>query len=117
MNKKHDLPSCLLLEEFIGACRRRWRCGRKPASPTTPLSEAGCDRRVKVCAINGDRKTCAKMANLGLLPGSELELLCKGGGQQCMIKINGGTLSLDALTAATILVTPSDEPVTCSRGE
>jgi ferrous iron transport protein A len=44
------------------------------------------------------------MANLGVLPGSELELLCKGGGQQCMIKVRGGTLSIDASTAANILV-------------
>lgn len=46
------------------------------------------------------------MANLGLLPGCELEVLCKGKGQQCMIKVNGGTISLDALTAATIMVAP-----------
>lgn len=72
-----------------------------------PLPEACCNGRMRVCAINGDRQTCAKMANLGVLPGSELELLCKGGGKQCMIKINGGTLSLDAPTAAHILVTPA----------
>jgi FeoA domain. len=46
------------------------------------------------------------MANLGVLPGCELELLCKGGGQQCMVKVNGGTISLDALTATNILVAP-----------
>jgi len=46
------------------------------------------------------------MANLGLLPGCELELLCKGNGQQCMVKINGGTISLDASTAANIMVAP-----------
>ncbi len=72
----------------------------------TPLPEACCSGRMRVCGINGDRKTCAKMANLGVLPGSEFELLCKGGGRQCMIKINGSTLSLDAPTAANILVTP-----------
>jgi Fe2+ transport system protein FeoA len=47
------------------------------------------------------------MASLGVLPGSELELICKGGGQQCMIKVNGGTISLDAPTAASILVAPA----------
>ena len=46
------------------------------------------------------------MANLGLLPGTELELLCRGNGRQCMIKVNGGTISLDALSAANILVDP-----------
>lgn len=73
----------------------------------TPLSESCCNSRMRVCAIKGDRKTCARMANLGVLPGSELELLCKGGGQQCMIKVNGGTISLDAPTAAAILVAPA----------
>lgn len=71
-----------------------------------PLSESCCNRRMRVCAVNGDRQTCARMANLGVLPGCELELLCKGGGQQCMIKVSGGTISLDALTAAAILVDP-----------
>lgn len=46
------------------------------------------------------------MAHLGLMPGCELELLCKGSGQQCMVKVNGGTISLDAPTAANILVAP-----------
>ena len=57
---------------------------------------------MRVCAVNGDRRTCARMANLGLLPGTEVELLCSGGGRQCMIKVNGGTISLDALTAAVM---------------
>jgi len=49
------------------------------------------------------------MASLGLLPGTVLEPLCPGRSRrrQCMIKINGGTLSLDALTAASILVEPA----------
>jgi Fe2+ transport system protein FeoA len=46
------------------------------------------------------------MANLVLLPGCEFEVLCKGKGQQCMIKVNGGTISLDAPTAANIMVAP-----------
>lgn len=48
------------------------------------------------------------MTNLGLIPGNEIELLCKGGGgRQCLVKINGGTISLDELSAASILVTPA----------
>jgi ferrous iron transport protein A len=46
------------------------------------------------------------MANLGILPGCELELLCRCGGRRCMVRINGGTVSLDAPTAANILVAP-----------
>ncbi len=74
-----------------------------------PLSECcGCGR-VKVCRISGDRSICGKMASLGVLPGAVLEPLCHGQGRrrQCMIKINGGTLSLDELTAASILVEPA----------
>ncbi len=80
-------------------------CGQH--SEGTPLHQTCCNNgRLKVCAVNGDRATCARMASMGVLPGSELELLCKGGGQQCMVKVNGGTISLDMLTAATILVAP-----------
>jgi Fe2+ transport system protein FeoA len=49
------------------------------------------------------------MAALGVLPGAVLELLCPARGRgrkQCMVKINGGTLSLDALTAQNIFVCP-----------
>ena len=44
------------------------------------------------------------MANLGVLPGTELELLCAGRDGHCMVKINGATLSLDDLSADAILV-------------
>jgi Fe2+ transport system protein FeoA len=49
------------------------------------------------------------MANLGVLPGSEMELLCpsRGRGHRCMVKVNGGTLSLDELTAENIFVIPA----------
>lgn len=106
MTKHQSEDSCILLSDLTTRCQHRHRHGSRPLPAGTPLPEACCSGRMRVCAINGDRKACAKMANLGVLPGSELELLCKGGGQQCMIKIDGGTLSLDALTAANILVAP-----------
>ena len=107
MTKDISDTHCLSLSEVAASCQRRKRCGHQPAQTGTPLSETCCKGRVRVCAINGDRQTCAKMASMGVLPGSELELLCKGGGQQCMIKINGGTISLDAPSAANILVAPA----------
>jgi Fe2+ transport system protein FeoA len=106
MTKDQSETACLLLSEMTAQCYRHLNCGTRTALSGTPLAETCCKGRLRVCAINGDRQTCAKMANLGVLPGSELELLCRGGGQQCMIKINGGTLSLDAPTAANILVAP-----------
>lgn len=99
--------SCRLLSDIQALCRRRRQCGKRLTQSATPLPESCCNSRMRVCAVNGDRKTCARMANLGVLPGTELELLCKGGGQQCMIKVNDGTISLDAPTAAAILVAPA----------
>jgi Fe2+ transport system protein FeoA len=49
------------------------------------------------------------MASLGVLPGTVLEPFCSrlGRHRHCMVKVNGGTLSLDELTAASILVEPA----------
>lgn len=107
MTKDHLTSPCLSLSNIAAQCERRRKCGPLSIPAGTPLTEACCNGRVRVCSINGDRRTCAKMANLGVLPGSEIELLCKGGGQQCMIKINDSTISLDAPTAANILVAPA----------
>lgn len=108
MSEDQPEISCRLLSDMQALCRRRRQCGKRTAPQSgTPLPESCCNSRMRVCAVNGDRKTCARMANLGVLPGTELELLCKGGGQQCMIKVNGGTISLDAPTAAAILVAPA----------
>jgi len=71
------------------------------------LSKAlGCER-YKVCKIRGDRKLCARMAQLGVLPGSTIELICPVHSQNCMVKIMGSTVSLDRLSAENILVTPA----------
>ena len=106
MTKDHLAPHCLSLGDIAAQCLHQQKCSHRSTAAGTPLPETCCNGKMRVCAINGDRKTCAKMANLGVLPGSVLELLCKGGGQQCMIKINGGTISLDAPTATQILVAP-----------
>jgi len=44
------------------------------------------------------------MASLGVIPGEEAELLCPQNGSQCLLKIHGGTLSLDQLTSSNIIV-------------
>ena len=105
MKRKIANITCHNLGDFAGHCKHGKECRQHNAG--TPLHQTCCNNgRLKVCAVNGDRATCARMASMGVLPGSELELLCKGGGQQCMVKVNGGTISLDMLTAATILVAP-----------
>ncbi len=91
-------------------CLHRIKQRRKQSSDEIrPLSECcGCSR-VRVCKVSGDRTACGRMASLGVLPGTVLELLCPARGRgrkQCMVRINGGTLSLDALTARNIFVCP-----------
>lgn len=106
MTKNHSDISCHCLHGNGKNCKlKRVQC----PPDTRPLSEScGCGR-VKVCKISGNRKDCAKMANLGVLPGSKMELLCpsRGRGRRCMVKVNGSTLSLDELTAENIFVTPA----------
>ncbi|WP_310599338.1 ferrous iron transport protein A [Desulfobulbus sp.] len=106
MNEDQPEISCRFLSDIQKLCKRRKRCGKRVLQTATPLPESCCNSRMRVCAVTGDRQTCARMATLGVLPGSELELLCKGGGQHCMIKVNGGTISLDAPTASAIMVAP-----------
>lgn len=73
----------------------------------TPLSSACGRDKFKVCRINGDRRVCARMAQLGVLPGSEIELICPGRKKQCMVKVKGSTVTLDELLADHIMVTPA----------
>jgi ferrous iron transport protein A len=86
-------------------CRRKKLCAA--SGEIHPLSECCSCRRVKVCKIRGDRAVCGRMASLGVLPGTILELLCPSRGhgrRHCMVKVNGSTLSLDELTADNIFV-------------
>ena len=107
MTKNYSNKSCRCLQGTTKDCTLK-----KVQCPTDarPLSEScGCGK-VKVCKISGDRKACARMASLGVLPGSEMELLCPSRGRgrrQCMVKVNGGTLSFDELTAENIFVKQS----------
>ena len=70
----------------------------------TPLSHS-CQRgRKRICKITGDRKLCAQMANLGVYPGEEVEVICSEKGSHCVLKVHGGNISLDPDTSSNILV-------------
>ena len=85
-------------------CGAKKRNGNATAKPLSKM--CGCEK-FKVCKINGDRKLCARMAQLGVLPGSEIELICPARSESCMVKIKGSTISLDQLSAENILVEPT----------
>ncbi len=70
-----------------------------------PLSKRARTGRVKVCKVTGDRKICARMASMGLYPGVEADVICSETGSQCLLKVNGGTISLDSDVSDNIFVT------------
>lgn len=87
--------------------RRKCMGPRKCTKQVSPLSKLSRSGRFKVCQIKGDRKHCAKMASMGLLPGEEMELICPENGNLCVIKVKGGNISLDNETSENIYVTNS----------
>ena len=105
MKQRRFCKACRELADWGKRCQRERCCGT-PQHPSS-LSQSCCGGNLRICGVRGDRQTCARMANLGFLPGREVELLCKPGADQCMVKINGSTISLDADTAAAILVAPA----------
>lgn len=69
------------------------------------LSKRANGGRVKVCKVTGDRKVCARMAAMGLYPGVEADIICADGSNQCLLKIHGGTISIDSEITDNIYVT------------
>jgi hypothetical protein len=42
---------------------------------------------------------------MGVYPGVEADIVCAESGNRCILKVHGGTISLDADTSANIFVT------------
>jgi len=79
-------------------------CMKTSTEDKLPLSSAPAGQRVRVCGVAGGRNLCGRMAAMGIYPGVEVELLCGGCGCPCVVKVNGGTLSLGAGVSQKILV-------------
>ncbi len=95
LNKK-----CSCIVKKVQQCTRGKHCAQHHG----PLSESCHAGKVKICKVTGDRKLCARMASLGVLPGEEAELICPRKGAQCLLKVHGGTLSLDQDMSSNIIV-------------
>jgi ferrous iron transport protein A len=89
---------------FAGKVKRCLKKGRTATGQVAPLSKIGPHGRKRICKITGDRKLCARMASLGFYPGEEVELLCREKDSRCILKIQGGTVSLDTMASNNILV-------------
>ena len=99
----------MTFKNFKDTCCRLGLRNRERGQGTTdaprPLSETCHLGPVKVCKVTGDRRLCARMAALGVLPGQEVELVCpRQDGGQCLLKVHGSTLSLDQASLENILV-------------
>jgi len=101
MTLKKLNQKCACLADKVKNCMKQSPC----PGQITPLSESCRSGRVKICKITGDRKLCARMASLGVYAGEEAELLCPENGSQCLLKLQGATLSLDSTATRNIMVT------------
>ncbi len=89
---------------LAGKVRRRLGRSRCTSEQIMPLSRISHHGRKRICKITGDRKLCARMASMGFYPGEEVELLCRDNNSQFLLKIQGGTISLDTTASKNILV-------------
>ncbi len=99
-----------MVNKLLGCGRKKLRrmgnkdCSSQNECQVTPLSKKIKCGIARVSSINGDRKHCARLASLGLYPGNEIELVCPSQGDGCVIKVHGGTVSIDKETMENILI-------------
>ena len=98
-NREKKNPCCFA--EKVRKCFAGEQCHDAIA----PLSKKGQPGKVRVCKVTGDRKICARMASMGVYPGVEADIVCSENGDRCILRVHGGTISLDADISANILVT------------
>lgn len=89
---------------FFADTVKKCFCQKKDDCTISPLSKRGAPGRIKICKVTGDRKVCSRIAELGVYPGAEADIICPGKGKRCVLKVNGGTISLDADVSEIIFV-------------
>jgi len=101
MRRKRGKRSGCCFGERVRNCFGKNNCAKRDVL----ASLKNCTGKVQVCKVNGDRKICARMASMGLYPGVIADVICAENGNQCILKVHGGTISLDTSTSENILVT------------
>ena len=89
--------------------------GLKPGSPgqqgdgdpcsdgAYPLSAAHPGRPLKVMGLNGGKMLSSRLASLGIIPGSDVSVVCNSGGP-VIVEVKGSRLSLGQGMARKIMV-------------
>jgi ferrous iron transport protein A len=98
--KEEKTMSCCFADTVKKYLRRK-NCN----DSISPLSRRGNTGRIKICKVTGDRAICSRIAAMGVYAGVEADVICSGKGSRCLLKVNGGTVSLDADVSENILVT------------
>ena len=101
IGKKGKNNGCCFADKLRNCFGGKSRCN----SVASKLSKHADNGKVKVCKVTGDRKVCARMASMGLYPGVEADIICANGSTQCVLKVNGGTISLDSVASDNVYVT------------
>ncbi len=100
MLRKHQKKFTCCFADTVKRCLRKNSC----SDLISPLSKRDETGRIKICKVTGDRKVCGRIAAMGVYPGVEADIICSGRGRHCILKVNGGTVSLDADVSENILV-------------
>jgi Fe2+ transport system protein FeoA len=61
---------------------------------TMPLSSVSAGRKVKLCAIRAGRSFHARLVSLGLLPGTELEVIHNSAWGPFIVSVKGSRIML-----------------------
>jgi len=78
-------------------------CAQTSASPVS-LAEIGPGRRVKLVAVQAGNRLQARLAALGLLPGSVVEMVRNGGHGPCIVAVGNSRVVLGRGMASQIKV-------------
>jgi ferrous iron transport protein A len=100
MIPKEEKSFSCCLTDTVKKCLRRRHCH----DLISPLSRRGSTGRIKICKVTGDRAICSRIAAMGVYPGVEADIICSSKGSRCLLKVNGGTVSLDADVSENIFV-------------
>jgi ferrous iron transport protein A len=98
--KEEKTISCCFVDTV-----KKYLCRKHRNNLISPLSRRGNTGRIKICKVTGGRAICSRIAAMGVYPGVEADIICSGKGSRCLLKVNGGTVSLDADVSENIFVT------------
>ncbi|HDL89832.1 MAG TPA: ferrous iron transport protein A [Thermodesulforhabdus norvegica] len=78
--------------------------GRSIYHSEIPLPEAEPGASVRITRIEGGRRLCARLAHMGIYPGTIMEVISSGRGAPCIVRVRNATISLGRGMSRKIIV-------------